>query len=76
MNRTASSPFGGDLADELHQSFTEGVSWPIDRASLAALLDMGLSPQQIAHYFSVAPAEVIRLVNATGAARTTLSFER
>jgi hypothetical protein len=76
MARTAGSPFGFDLAEALHESFIEGVSWPIDRASLAALLDMGLSPQQIAQYFSVSPAEVIRLVNATGAAGTTPSFKR
>ena len=36
----------------LQQSFAEGVSWPIDRASLRALFDLGLSVVQIARYFA------------------------
>jgi hypothetical protein len=71
MNRIAYSMPPGDLTSELHKSFIKGVSWPIDRASLAALLDMGLSPQQIAHYFSVTPADVLRLLNAAGAPGAT-----
>jgi hypothetical protein len=71
MNRTTYSMSPGDLAGALGKSFIEGVSWPIDRASLAALLDIGLSLQQIAHYFSVTPAEVSCLLNAAGAAGTT-----
>ena len=35
------------------------VSWPINRASLAALSDLGLSVEQIALYFSVDAAEVV-----------------
>jgi len=34
------------------------VSWPIDRASLRALFDLGLTVVQIARYFSIDPAEV------------------
>jgi len=40
------------------QPFVEGVSWPVKRASLYALLDMGLTVEQIARYFSVDPVEV------------------
>jgi hypothetical protein len=44
------------------KSFIKGVSWPVDRASVVALSDLGLSPRQIAQYFSVTPAEVNRLL--------------
>ena len=47
----------------LKQSFAQGVSWPIDRASLRALFDMGLTIVQVARYFSVDPAEVQALLN-------------
>jgi hypothetical protein len=47
----------------LQQSFAEGVSWPIDRASLRALFDLGLSAVQIARYFSIDPIEVQELLN-------------
>jgi hypothetical protein len=42
----------------LKQAFVEGVSWPIDRPSLRALSDMGLTVVQIARYFSVDSAQV------------------
>ena len=70
MNRNTFSMFGSGLPDELDRSFIEGVSWPIDRGSLAALLDIGLNPQQIAQYFSVTPAEVRRLLESIGSAAT------
>jgi len=68
--------FGGGLPGELDKSFIEGVSWPIDRGSLAALLDIGLNPQQIAQYFSVTPAEVRRLLESTGTATTPPPVDR
>jgi hypothetical protein len=37
----------------LNQSFVEGAVWPIDRAALAALIDMGLSNDRIAAYVVV-----------------------
>jgi hypothetical protein len=66
MNGTAYSPAPGSLAAELDAGFVEGVSWPIDRGSLAALLDMGLSPRQIAQYFSVTLADVLELLQKVG----------
>ena len=66
MNGRTYSASPGGLADELDRSFVEGVAWPVDRSSLAALLDMGLSPRQIAHYFSVTPTEVVNLLRAVG----------
>jgi hypothetical protein len=66
MNGTGYSPLPGSLSAELDKSFVEGVDWPIDRASLAALLDMGLNPAQIARYFSVTPDDVVRLLRAVG----------
>ena len=47
----------------LKQSFAEGVSWPIDRASLRALFDLGLTVAQIARYFSIDPVKVQALLN-------------
>jgi hypothetical protein len=47
----------------LQQSFAAGVSWPIDRASLRALFDLGLTDVQIARYFSIDPIEVQELLN-------------
>lgn len=47
-----------ELERTLTESFVEGTRWPLDQASLAALTDMGLSAEQIAHYFSVDPDEV------------------
>lgn len=66
MNGNAYLHAPGGLSKELDASFVEGVGWPIDRASLAALLDMGLSPRQIARYFSVTPAEVVALLHSVG----------
>jgi hypothetical protein len=52
-------PRDGDKLDSLlKQAFDEGVSWPIERSSLNALTDMGLTIDQIALYFSVDPVEV------------------
>jgi hypothetical protein len=47
----------------LKQSFAEGVSWPVDRASLRALFDLGLTVLQIARYFSIDPVKVQALLN-------------
>lgn len=46
------------LEASLKRSFADGVRWPIDRAALAALIDIGLSNAQIADYFSVARDDV------------------
>jgi hypothetical protein len=46
------------LERALQRSFVEGVVWPIDQASLAALADMGLSVEQIADCFAVDSQEV------------------
>jgi hypothetical protein len=52
-------PRDGDKLDSLlKQAFDEGVSRPIERSSLNALTDMGLSIDQIALYFSADPVEV------------------
>jgi hypothetical protein len=48
----------GELDWLLKQSLAEGVSWPIERASLRALFDLGLSVAQIARYFSMNPVDV------------------
>lgn len=61
MNDVSDPISRGDLDSALMKSFIEGVSWPVDGGSLAAMLDMGLSVEQVADYFSVEPAEVSRL---------------
>jgi hypothetical protein len=55
-----------ELDSLLMRSFTDGVRWPIDRPSLRALSDMGLTVVQIAHYFSVDSAEVQALLDRHG----------
>jgi hypothetical protein len=47
-----------ELDSLLKQAFDEGVSWPVERSSLMALSDMGLTVEQIAQYFSVDPVAV------------------
>jgi hypothetical protein len=47
----------------LKQAFAQGVSWPIERSSLRALSDMGLTVAQIARYFSIDPVEVQAVLN-------------
>jgi hypothetical protein len=49
---------GDKLDGLLKRAFDEGLRWPIERASLNALADMGLTIDQIARYFSVDPAQV------------------
>ena len=49
------------LGASLRSSFCDGVAWPVDRASLAALIDLGLSNGQIGEYFTVKQHEVCRL---------------
>jgi hypothetical protein len=48
----------GELDGLQKRPFVEGVSWPVERASLDALSDLGLTVKQIARYFSVDPSEV------------------
>jgi hypothetical protein len=55
-----------ELDSLLMRSFTEGVRWPIDRASLTALSDMGLTVAQIARYFSIDSADVQALLDRHG----------
>jgi hypothetical protein len=52
-----------ELDSLLRQAFAEGVRWPIERPSLIALSEMGLTVQQIARYFSIDPVEVQALLN-------------
>jgi len=47
-----------ELDCPLKRPFVAGVSWPVERASLNALSDMGLNIEQIARYFCVDPVEV------------------
>jgi hypothetical protein len=49
------------LGASLRGSFCDGVVWPVDRASLAALIDLGLSNGQIGEYFAVKQDEVRKL---------------
>ena len=46
------------LDASLRTSFSDGVEWPVDRASLAALIDLGLSNRQIGEYFAVGQDDV------------------
>lgn len=59
------------LNGSLRQTFTEGAAWPVDMASLTALIDLGLSVKQIAAYFSVSPADVLWLADTYGLSRSS-----
>jgi hypothetical protein len=59
-------PSREELDSLLMRSFTEGASWPIDRPTLSALRDMGLTVAQIARYFSVDSSEVQELLDRHG----------
>jgi len=55
----SSNPSAPDaLAPSLTAAFVGGTSWPVDDASLAALVDMGLSNRQIGAYFAVGADDV------------------
>lgn len=54
---------GGAEARKRGESFAEGVRWPVDRASIRALLDLGLTVAQIAQYFSIDPVQVPALLS-------------
>jgi hypothetical protein len=49
------------LEASLEEDFTAETVWPISYASMAALIDMGLSDAKIARYFRVSPAAVADL---------------
>jgi hypothetical protein len=61
MIQAAHSTARHTLDASLRSSFCDGVVWPVDRASLAALIDLGLSNGQIGKYFAVKQDEVRRL---------------
>ena len=54
------SAFRTGLDAALRAAFVDGVQWPLEEASLAALIDLGLSDTQIASYFAINAAEVRR----------------
>jgi hypothetical protein len=58
MIQTAYPTSRRTLEASLKSDFSEGMAWPVDRASLAALIDLGLSNQQIGEYFTIGPDEV------------------
>jgi hypothetical protein len=54
----AKSAFRTKLDAALHAAFVDGVQWPLEEASLTALVDLGLSDAQIASYFAINTADV------------------
>lgn len=56
-------PQGADEVGKRGESFAEGVRWPVDRASIRALFDLGLTVAQIAQYFSIDPVQVPALLS-------------
>ena len=55
-----------ELDGLLKQAIAEGVRWPIERPSLSALSELGLSVEQIARYFSIDPVEVRAFLKPKG----------
>ncbi len=66
---------GLERQESLPKPFGRGTVWPIGRASLAALNDMGLSDSQIGAYFSVTSDDVQRLRDRHGRLAPRLSEE-
>lgn len=60
-----------ELDNLLKQAFAAGVRWPIERSSVKALSDLGLTVAQLARYFSTDPAEVQALLNDGSAGSVT-----
>ena len=58
--------FRTKLDAALHAAFVDGVQWPLEEASLAALVDLGLNDAQIASYFAIDAAEVQRCKQKLG----------
>jgi hypothetical protein len=54
------------LDASLRKSFRGDARWPIDRAALAALIDIGLSNAEIAAHFSVGSDDVHMLRDQYG----------
>lgn len=77
MSPSAPSTSRDELESMLRTSFVEGVDWPPDPASMAALSDMGMTVEHIARCFLVEPSEVRRLMESHGAAaRKGASFSK
>lgn len=49
------------LRDSLMENGAEDIGWPIPRGWLAALVDMGMTDELIARYFSVTAEQVASL---------------
>jgi hypothetical protein len=47
-----------NLRGNLQRSFVGKTTWPPERASLTAIVDLGMSDDCIAKYFNVPPSEV------------------
>jgi len=48
-----------------------GGAWPIGRAALLALIDMGMTEESIARYFSISPSSVAVIRAEYRVARTS-----
>ena len=53
-----------NLKENLRRNFIGNTTWPPDRASLTALIDLGLSDERIADYFHVSRLDVVSLRRA------------
>ena len=54
----------GPLESGLKDKFLANTRWPIDRAALTALVDLGMSDAAIADYFGVTAANVAEVRQA------------
>ena len=68
MHETSDSSSRDALESSLQRDFAAGATWPIGRAAMAALIDMGLADDAIARYFAVTPAAVVALRQLYGLA--------
>lgn len=68
MRSIDSQPDRRKLQEDLRRRFIGSTTWPPDRASLTALVDLGLSDDNVANYFDVQPHDVATLRYAYGLA--------
>ena len=62
-----------EFASTLGPAVARQAEWPIHRAYLAALLDIGMNADQIARYFRVDPSEVYGMMGTAGDATRAAS---
>ena len=73
MPRPSFQADNNNLKENLQRNFIGTTTWPPNRASLTALVDLGLSDERIATYFHVSRPDVVTLRQAYNLRRSQIS---